>query len=143
MITSSTGRPETARSDQGFGMIEVVVAMFLLALLAVAVLPTIISALRLSSTNITLSTATQLLNQQMDEARELADTCAAIQTFANDPVGLLITDPRGTVLRVHRQAATCPAVYPSTIRFTSWVTIDGDTDRIAESETLVFVAEAG
>lgn len=127
-------------AESGFGFIEVVVAMFLLALVAIGILPTIITALQLSSSNITLTTATQLLNQQLDEARELPPTCSAITDFEAETVGLLVEDPRGTVLRIHRDA-TCPTTFPATVRLTSWITIDGETDRLAEASTLIFVRE--
>ncbi len=130
----------TRDTDEGFGIVEVVVAMFLLALIAIAILPTIIAALRLSSSNITLTTSTQLINQQLDEARELAPTCAALTAYANETIGRLVEDPRGTVLRINR-SVTCPTTYPATVRLTAWVTIDGDTARIAESSTLIFVRE--
>ena len=85
-----------------------------------------------------LCTATQLLNQQLDEARELPSTCSALTEFEAETVGLLVDDPRGTTLRIHREA-TCPTTFPATARLTSWVTIDGDTQRLAEASTLIFV----
>jgi type II secretory pathway pseudopilin PulG len=129
--------------DSGFGMVEVIVSLFLLGLMAIAILPVMISTLRLSSSNISLTTATQLVSEQMDVARGLAPTCVALQTWAAERNGLLITDPRGAVLEIHRQVpATCPTVYPSVLKFTSWVTVDGSTAQVATGETRIRLAAA-
>ena len=130
------------KPDVGFGMVEVVVSMFLLAVIAMAILPVIVSSLKASEKNISLTTGTQLVSEQMDVARGLATTCAAVTSYANETVGLLSTDPRGTVLQVHRQAGTCPAFFPSVITFTTWVTIQGKTTRLAQSETRIHVTAA-
>jgi type II secretory pathway pseudopilin PulG len=129
--------------DDGFGMVEVIVSLFLLGLMAIVILPVMISTLRLSSSNISLTTATQLVSEQMDVARGLSPTCAALQTWAAEQNGLLVTDPRGVVLEIHRQVpATCPTAYPSAFAFTAWVTVDGSSDRVAVGETRVRLASA-
>ncbi|MFO7691343.1 MAG: type II secretion system protein, partial [Cryobacterium sp.] len=46
--------------EQGFGMIEIVVSMFLLALLSIAFLPLLVQSLQVSVQNARLATATQL-----------------------------------------------------------------------------------
>jgi type II secretory pathway pseudopilin PulG len=132
-----------ASRDSGFGMVEVVVSLFLLGVMAIAILPVMISTLRLSSSNISLTTATQLVSEQMDVARGLAPTCAALQTWAAERNGLLVTDPRGAVLEIHRQVpATCPTAYPSALKFTSWVTVDGAAAKVATGETRIRLASA-
>lgn len=137
---------ESAQSDdagidqRGFGIIEIVVAMFLLGIVAVMILPSVITSLQLSSANVRVTTASQLVNEQLDLARGIAPTCDAIQTFSAETLGMLQTDPRGTVLRVHREAATtCPTTYPDAMTFTAWVSVDGSTDRLAQASTRIFV----
>lgn len=128
---------------RGLGLIEVVVAMMLLALIAVSVLPVMINSLKLSATNVSLTTATQLVNEQMDSARGLASTCAAVQNFAADQLGLRVTDPKGRVLVIHRETvASCPAGYPSALIFKAWITTETGSQRLAEAETRIYVASA-
>jgi type II secretory pathway pseudopilin PulG len=123
-------------------MSEVVISMFMLALLALALLPLLISSAQLSSKNVTLTTATQLVNEQMDIVRGLAPTCSTITRFAGETVGLLTTDPRGTVLSVDRTLDGCPSSYPGLIAFTAQVRADGKAQVLAQASTRIFVSSA-
>jgi type II secretory pathway pseudopilin PulG len=123
-------------------MSEVVVSMFMLALLALALLPLLISSAQLSSKNVTLTTATQLVNEQMDVVRGLASTCSTITTFAGETVGLRTTDPRGTVLAVKRISETCPSSYPGLMQFTAQVRAEGSAEVLAGATTRIFVTSA-
>ena len=127
--------------DDGFGIIEVVIAMFLLALIAVAFMPLLQTSMKLASKNVTAATASQLVNEQMDVARGLPQTCAAIQEFSEETIGLLIADPRGTVLEIHRTGpSTCPTSYPTSVTFTTEVTVEGSTDILSEATTRIYLA---
>jgi Tfp pilus assembly protein PilV len=91
-------------AEDGFGMIEIVVSMFMLALLAIAFLPVLIQGIRTSESNARLATATQLVNQSVELARATEFTsCAALQNFAST----IINEPdgRGGQLQVTRQVA--------------------------------------
>jgi prepilin-type N-terminal cleavage/methylation domain-containing protein len=130
------------RPDEGFGLVEILVAMGLLSVIALSMLPIFISTLRLSSNNVSLTTATQLVSEQMDVARALAPTCSAVQAYAGETVGMFIEDPKGNVLQIHRSApATCPVSYPAAFAFTAWVTRVDDTTNtvIATSETRIYI----
>ncbi|MGH1525679.1 type IV pilus modification PilV family protein [Leifsonia sp. L25] len=59
----------SAADEGGFGIAEVLVAMFLLAVIAVAIIPILVQGLRLSVQNATVATATQLANQQIEQVR--------------------------------------------------------------------------
>lgn len=136
---------EQKQSD-GFGIAEVLVAVMLLMVVALSMLPVVIAGLRASGTNVSVATATQLVSEQMDLARNISPTCAAVQTFAAETGGLLWTDPRGVVLEIHREApTTCPAPssYPAAYRLNTWVTKVGETDKLAEAETRIFIKSAG
>jgi type II secretory pathway pseudopilin PulG len=128
--------------DRGFGMSEIVISMFMLALLALALLPLLISSAQLSSKNVTLTTATQLVNEQMDVVRGLAPTCSTLTTFSGETVGLHTTDPRGTVLAVERTTNSCPSTYPGLMTFTAQVRADGSAQVLAEATTRIFVTSA-
>jgi type II secretory pathway pseudopilin PulG len=127
--------------ESGFGIVEVLVAMALLLIVAVSMLPVFISSLKLSADNVSLTTATQLVSEQMDLARALAPTCDAVQEFADEVLGRLVEDPRGTVLEITMDAAdTCPTSYPSAFKLTVTVTEQGSSTVIAEAETRVMIS---
>ncbi|WOQ70427.1 type II secretion system protein [Microbacterium limosum] len=55
---------------EGFTIVEVIVAMFLLAVVAVAILPALWQGVRLSSQQSAVATATRELNALVEQARE-------------------------------------------------------------------------
>jgi prepilin-type N-terminal cleavage/methylation domain-containing protein len=142
-FSEAARRFQARRSDDsGFGLVEILVSMFILSIISLAMLPIFINTLQLSSRNVSLTTATQLVSEQMDVARALAPTCVAIQTYATETNGMFVEDPRGNILQIHRQApATCPSAYPAGFAFTSWVTLQGDVTAtpIASGETRIYI----
>lgn len=128
--------------DRGFGMIEIIISMGILLIVSVTVLPVFITALRLSSTNVSLTTATQMVSQSMDIARDLPSTCAAVKQWALETTGTYETDPRGVELESHLDAsAACPLPgdFPSPFKISVWVTLRGSTVTIAQAETRVLL----
>ncbi len=69
-----------AHDDEGFGLVEVVIAMFLLAIIAVALLPALWNGIAQSSRQSATATATRELNSLIEEARD-AHTCAALNAI--------------------------------------------------------------
>ncbi|MGN6219869.1 MAG: type IV pilus modification PilV family protein, partial [Microbacterium sp.] len=65
----------------GFSLVEVVIAMFLLGVIAIALLPGLINGIRYSSEQTTVATATRQLNSLIEEARR-APSCGALTTAA-------------------------------------------------------------
>jgi len=128
-------------SDAGFGVIEIVVSMFLLSLLAVAFLPLLIESMTVTVRNSTIATASQLVSQQLDEVRIIASNCADVSAF-DDVAITATTDARGTVFQPHREVAACPAAYPGVVQVRAWVTESGDPKALAEAVTLVYVESA-
>jgi prepilin-type N-terminal cleavage/methylation domain len=96
---------ERLRSDSGFGLIEIVVSMFLLAILAMLFLPLLIQGLKQSAANTTLATGTQLVNERLRTAQGASPLCSAVSalTGSSDHV-----DPRGVVIRLTTTVGTCP-----------------------------------
>lgn len=141
MTTGPNGRPSRDDDDAGFGLVEIIVSMFLLALLAAAFLPVLVQALTTSVRNATIATGSQIVAQQLDELRTLDITCTAVSTF-DDATVPATTDERGTVFQPFRQVATCsadPAAYPTTVEVQTWVTENGAATRLTEAVTLVYV----
>lgn len=113
-------------NDEGFSLVEVIIAMFLLAVLSLAVLPLLIGATRLSVTNKDFVAANAFANAQLAALRDsypLAPTnptsCAALQTRAVS-AGSAIQDPAGTGMRATIQILdACPTAttgFPASIR---------------------------
>ncbi|MFF2485598.1 prepilin-type N-terminal cleavage/methylation domain-containing protein [Microbacterium sp. NPDC058062] len=68
---------DTEAGTSGFSLIELVVAMFLLAVLAVSLLPALIQGIQLSATQSAVATATRQLNTLVEDVRQ-APSCASI-----------------------------------------------------------------
>jgi type II secretory pathway pseudopilin PulG len=126
----------TTADDSGLGIVEIVVSMFLLALLAVAFLPLLIQGMKTSVRNSTVATASQLLDQQIGAVRALPPTCDAVSAFDDAPVPET-TDARGTTYLPKRKVLACPTTYPGVVRVEVTVAEAGDV--LAEAVTLVYL----
>ncbi|MEV7632550.1 type II secretion system protein [Microbacterium sp. NPDC089318] len=73
--------PITRRGDEGFGLVEVVIATFLLGVIAVALLPVLWNGIVQSTRQSATATATRELNTLIEQARA-AGTCAALDDAA-------------------------------------------------------------
>lgn len=135
------------RNDEsGIGLIEIVVSMFLLALVAMAFLPFLINSFTVTRSNTTLATATQLLDRQFDELRALQPAnCATLTTFkaartTSSP--LLVNDAdRNTKLRAVVTVFACPT--NTTSSGTTDLTIailDSAGTTVVSATTKVYVA---
>lgn len=68
-------------ADSGFSLVEVIIAMFLLGLVAIAILPALWQGIRYSVEQSEVATATRQLNALIEVARD-AQTCAALNGLA-------------------------------------------------------------
>jgi len=129
--------------EHGFGLIEIVVSMFLIALMAMAMLPVLISSMRLTATNVVVTRATQVVSSQFDLARkqgELAPTCSAMRSLATaSPIA--VVDPSGEPLR-YRRLVECPTSYPGTVALTVTVEMSNTGIEISSARTLIVVSSA-
>jgi type II secretory pathway pseudopilin PulG len=136
--------------ERGFGMIEVIIAFFLLAIVSVAFLPLLVNTMRDTARTTTIATATQLAGQQIEAARAVRSStgntpsCSDVRAFLALPLATTL-DPRGVVLQPEwdTAAATCPASYPGVVRASISVVKPGTTNPIASAVTLVYVSSAG
>ena len=134
--------PVTSRDDRGFGLIEIVVSMFLLGLLAAAFLPLLIQGLKQSAANATLATATQLANDQIELVRS-ATKCSELGL----PTAITTTtvvDPRNVTLSVVRTVgSSCAPIAENPVNVPVNVTVTRtDTgDVLATAHTVVFISE--
>jgi len=130
-----------AEADAGIGLIEIIISMFLLALLATAFLPILIQGMNTSVRTTTIATASQLASQQLDQLRELGTTCSEVSVF-DDVVPATTSDERGVVYQPRRQVAACPATYPGVVSVRVWVTRAGVAQPLADATTLFYVTTA-
>lgn len=108
---------EDLTSDEGIGLIEIVVSMFMLALLAVAFLPFLITSTTLVGTSANVTSAAELADARMTAARSASATCAGL-AIANSEIDA----GNGRILRTSSVRGTCAAPFPSAVDFTVTVT---------------------
>lgn len=125
--------------EDGFGLVEIVVSMFLLALLAVAFLPLLIDALRVSVVNSKVATSNQILSEQLDAVALVDRTCAAFDAFESVAIPT-VTDARGTVYQADRDVTGCaPATYPAAVTIVLTVTVVGEPSIGSRATTTAIV----
>lgn len=108
----------STRAEDGFSLIELVMAMFLFGLIALAILPAAISAAHLSVVNRDNVAANAFASSELALVRTAfpdtgANACAAVQ--AHHQVTPRRDDPAKTGLKAEIEiSTTCPA-YPGTV----------------------------
>ena len=128
--------------ERGIGIIEIVVSMFVIALLVLSFIPMLINSNRLSARNTTMATATQIANTQIESVRGQAAQrsttpgCSVVSGYART---LTTPDPRGGSLQAN-SVFTCPSSYPGTVRLSVSVTRLGSTSSLASADTLIWVS---
>ena len=131
----SRNKRSATTGDDGLGLVEIVVAMFVLAVLSLALLPLLIFGMQASARNTTLAAAAQLANDRIHIAQALGPVCANVQVVAGDET---LVDPRGVELVATTTVGACPGGVGTVSVSTSVVRTDtGDT--VASADTLVFV----
>jgi type II secretory pathway pseudopilin PulG len=125
--------------EEGLGLVEIVVSMFMLALLAMAFLPFLIQSLTATKANTTLATATQVVAKQMDDLRLISPaTCTSLTAFRDLATAVQDTT-RHVTLSVQR-SFTCPASLPATATVTIAVLDTSTNATLAKASTVVFVS---
>lgn len=131
--------------ESGLGLIEIVVAMFMIALIAIAFLPFLINSFYATRDNTTLATATQLLDQQFDQLRQQQPAdCAKLETFrdrADVTLDRVVDNARNITLTVTR-TFECPTNIEQTGSETMTITVvSSETgDPVTSASTIVYVA---
>ncbi|MFE5410702.1 prepilin-type N-terminal cleavage/methylation domain-containing protein [Microbacterium sp. NPDC056569] len=116
----------------GFSLIEVVIAMFLLGVIAIALLPALWQGIELSSQQASTATATRYMNAIIDDARG-NPTCPYLASIASRPP---VTDGRGVSLST--SATTVTGCAPgATAKLT--VNVEGEGRMLASATALIYV----
>lgn len=128
-----------AAGEHGFGMVEIIVSMFLLTVMALGLLPLFTQALQASIANSTLATATQLVVREMEDMRSIGAECATLSAFA--ATSRPVFDPNGQPLKPRIEPIVCPAAaaLPTTVSVHVSVTDLRAGRVVAEATTLILV----
>jgi prepilin-type N-terminal cleavage/methylation domain-containing protein len=119
--------------DQGFSIVEVLIAMFLLAIVAVALLPALFQGIQYSSQQSAVATATRQLNALVEEARE-TPTCTTLSAVAGTNS---VTDGAGRTITTSGSVGTCPAV-SKTVKI-SLTAVDTSGTTLATTTAVIYV----
>jgi type II secretory pathway pseudopilin PulG len=136
-MTSSTA-PRPPADDEGFGLVEIVVSMLVLAALAIAFLPLLVQGLKLSAANATLATGIQLVNDSLQAAQTASPDCPAVAALAG--VDAAFVDPREVSIVVTTTVDACPAApFVGTVRVAATAVRTDTGVTLATADTLVYV----
>ena len=128
--------------ESGFGLIEIVVSMFLLGLLAIATLPLLIQSMTVTTTNSKIAFATQVVAQQLQRLKDSGSSCGAVKTLAA-ATPAPVTRAGGNLqpyLQLNLPASdVCAAPYLRTVNVHIWVTAVGSTAVLAEVDKRVLL----
>lgn len=135
-------RTVTVPGENGFGMIEVIVSMFLISIVAMAFLPVLIQTSTVAASNSTLATATQIVAQQLEQVGASGSSCSAVKAFAATTPSAVST-ARGT-LQPHLfldvpAADVCSDPYLRVVSLRVWVTGESSTAALAEAKMLILL----
>lgn len=120
-------------TESGLGIIEIVIGMFLLAIIAVAILPALWQGIRYSSEQSATATATRHLNSLVEEVRE-DPTCPTITAAAATHT---FTQGSGSALSSAGTFTTCPGM-SKTVTLTLTAT-DASSTTLATVTAIVYV----
>jgi prepilin-type N-terminal cleavage/methylation domain-containing protein len=121
-----------ARADDGFSMVEIVIAMFLLAIVAVALLPALWQGVSLSGQQSATATATRQLNALVEQARE-SPSCGLITSVA---ASQQFTDGAERTITTSGVVGTCAPGAAVQLRL---VAVDSSGRTLATTSARVFV----
>ena len=125
--------------ERGLGLIEIVVSMFLIAHIAIAFVPVLVSALRSSEANSTTATAVRAVAEGVDQIRA-AEPFTCEQLASGGRVNT-VPDAQGETIQVTTTVPTADACDPAEaqlVRVEARV-INGPADPIASARILVAV----
>ena len=92
--------PRARTSDEGFGLVEVMVAMLILLIVILAMTSVVIMALTVTTANGTRATASEAVQTRIEDARRqsVAGSCAVIEAVINATA--TVYDGRGTPITI-------------------------------------------
>jgi len=131
------------RSNEGFTLVEVVIAMLLLGLIAIAMLPALWNGIRFSTEQSAVATATREVNTLIEQARQTAlrpsaNICGDLQAYAN--ADSTRTDGTGIHYTTEGILKGCLAAGGSTASLEIWATQGGR--ELVRVKAMIYVIKA-
>lgn len=127
--------------DEGFSLVEIVVAIFILAALSLALIPALVVGVQQAKNNAVIAAATEMLSARLDDSRGQTKSCQALTAFAASTVADQI-ESHGVALHLDQSLGACPSSYPGTVRYSVTV-IRTDTGAVlATASSLIFLQSA-
>ena len=130
-----------AESEAGFSLVEIVVAIFVLAGLSLSLIPVLVSGIRQTASNSVLALATHVVSTRMESAQVQLPTCEAVMAFAASAVPEIQTIS-GATLRVQQVLDACPSQYPGTVRLKVAVVRTDTGVEVSRATTLLYLKSA-
>jgi len=136
------GAPDVEES--GLGLIEVVVTMFLLALVALSFLPFLLNSYVAARDNAARGAANSLVADALSRLRSELDAsdhdCAWVRTWATSN-SVVVAVEGGTDVRLEGTVTGCPSGEPgaATVTFVGYSDVDDST--LVSAATKVYVTE--
>lgn len=119
--------------SDGFSIVEVIIAMFLLGLVAVAVLPALWQGIQFSSQQSAVATATRQVNALIEQARD-NPTCASLTSFGTPST---VQDGAGHTITIAGAVGACPSASKTVSLILT--AVDGSNKKLATASAIVFV----
>jgi type II secretory pathway pseudopilin PulG len=119
-------------------LLELVVAMAILAIISLSLIPVLANGLKQTASNTTIATASQLASAQIALAAIQPTTCSHFNDYGIIAATTSV-DPRGVTLIVTNSVATCPTGFPSSRVFTTTVTRQDTGATLITATTRVLV----
>lgn len=127
--------------DTGFSLVELVIAMFVLAVLALAVLPLIVGTTRVSVENRGTLAATAFADDQLAKVQAAypatpgydSTSCAALRALQSGPPAADAASGYQAQLTV----GACPAAFPASVPVTVTVTEGGEVVTVVTTRVRV------
>lgn len=146
---TASGSNPVHRGQDGFSLVEVVVAMMLFAVIAVGILPLIMGVTQLTVLNSDVVRAKAGIQQKLSTLQAAYPTDPAIPVAGkpagktNDCAAVLGSNQEtiDSTLTLHTKSdATCPSVYPGTLAF-KFTVVDASGNVVATSYSSVRVTQ--
>lgn len=121
-------------ADEGFSLIEIVIAMFLLGLIAIAILPALVSGIRYSAEQSAVATATRHINALIEQGRQ-NPSCTSLQALAGYDASPV--DGTGHPYQTQGVRGVCPAAGGAAVSLEIWATQSGR--ELARVTALIYI----